>query len=222
MAIAPQTCYFKFLIKINRNNTGANRACDKNRFVAIFNEAKNRWVDENLRTKGSIHLDVIQELIETETLLNPIISQEYCDFAFGDEFYEFIDAECLAQKDKCRQTIRLREIKNQSKQMFIFDDAQKPSFDFEWSFLTVQNNLLRIYKTDFDILSVTVEYYKFIPNIDISGYINEFNQPSTDIPIDLFEVYVDQIINRAAEEFMRNYENPTGLQIAKDRTNSES
>jgi len=215
-------CFSKFLIKINKNNTGANRTCDRARFVVIFNESKNRWVDEALKDKNSILVDRIQQLLKTKEIINPVVYDEYVDFDFTEDFYEFVDARCLAQKSECKQVLRLREIKNQNKQVLYFDDASSPSFEFEWSFLTIQENKIRVYRKDFDILSLTIEYYRFLENIDITGYTKLDGSPSTDIPIDLSEQYVDQIINRAAEEFMRDYENQIGLTVAKDRTNSES
>lgn len=220
--MTPQECYSKFLIKINRDNTGAGRTCDKGRFVTIFNEAKNRWVDQRLKDKNSIIIDNLQEIIRTDEILSPTISDEYADFDFTDSFYEFITAKCYAKKGKCKRVIRLREIKNPNKQILYFDQSNEPSFEWEWSFLTIQDNKIRVYKKDFDILSLTIEYYKIIPNIDIAGYIHLDRSPSVDIPINLFDTYVDQIISRAAEEFMRNSENQIGLQIAKDRINSES
>ena len=55
--MSPQEIYSRFLIKINRNNTGANRTCDKGRFIVLINEAKNRWVDQCLEDKNSILID---------------------------------------------------------------------------------------------------------------------------------------------------------------------
>lgn len=220
--MTPQECYSRFLIKINRNNTGANRACDRAKFITIFNEAKNRWVDQSLKNKNSILIDRLQEIIKTDIILSPTISDEYVDFNFTDAFYEFVDADCIATRGECRRRIRLREIKNQNKQVMLFDENNSPSFEWEWSFLTIQDNKVRVYKKDFNIIQLNVEYYQIIPNIDITGYIHIDGSPSTDIDIILSEQYVDQIINRAAEEFMRNYENASALQIAKDRTNSES
>jgi len=220
--MTPQECYNKFSIKINKNNTGANRACDKPKFVVIFNEAKNRWVDHSLKNKNSILIDRLQQIIKTDLILSPSISDEYVDFPFTDNFYEFINANCIATKGKCRRILRLREIKNQNKELLLFDKNNSPSFDWEWSTLTIQDNKVRVYKKDFDVIQLNVEYYQVIPNIDIAGYTHIDGTPSTNIDINLSEQYVDQIINRAAEEFMRNYENTNALQIAKDRTNSES
>jgi hypothetical protein len=220
--MSPQECYSKFLIKINRNNTGANRTCDKGRFITIFNEQKNRWVDQQLKNKNSILIDSIQELVKSVSIVSPTVYDEYSDFSFTNEFYEFIDAKCLAKKGNCKRTIRLREIKNPNKQIVYFDEFNKPSFEWEWSFLTIQNNKLRVYKTDFEILKVDVEYFKLIPPLDIEGYIKIDGTASTNAPIILSEQYVDQIISRAAEEFMRNYENQLGVALAKDRINSES
>ena len=51
--------------------------------------------------------------------------------------------------------------------------------------------------------------------VDING------NPSTNKPIDLSDQYVDQIINLAAEEYMRDFESSIGLQIAQNRTSSQ-
>ena len=72
-----------------------------------------------------------------------------------------------------------------------------------------------------DVEDATIEYYEVLPNLDIEGYIHLDGIPSTNIPIPLSEQYVDQIINLAAEEFERNFQNPNDLQIAKDRTRSQ-
>lgn len=215
-------CYSKFIIKINKTNTGANRTCDKGRFVLIFNEAKNRWVAERLKDKNSIIVDNLQQIIKSKEILNPTVYTEYVDFDFTDDFYEFLDANCVAQKEECRRVIRLREVKNPNKQILYTDVATEPSFEYEWSFLTIQDNKIRVYKKDFDVLSLNVEYYGIIPDIDIAGYTKIDGTPSTNISIDIYDQYVDQIINRAVEEFMRDYENQTGLTVALNRTQSES
>ena len=116
----------------------------------------------------------------------------------------------------------MREVKNQNKQVLTFDVNQRPDFDYEWTFCSVQGGNIRIYRNDFDILKSDIEYYSVIPDIDIAGYNNIDNQPSIDIPLTIIsDQYIDQIINLAAEEYMRDFQDPNGLQLAKDRTTSE-
>jgi len=214
--------YQKTLLKINKNNTGANIALDKPRFVLLFNECKNRWVERNLKNKDSILIDNLYQTVTTKTILNPQSTDTYVDFELPDDFYQHIGSYCLAQRANCRRTIYSREVKNQNKQILKFDVNQRPDFDYEWTFCSVQGQNLRVYRTDFDILQVDMEYYRVIPDIDIAGYVNINNQPSTDIPLDIIaDQYVDQIINLTAEEFMRNIQDSNGLQFGKDRTISE-
>ena len=132
-----------------------------------------------------------------------------------------VNATCVAERKPCKREIFLREIKNQDKSILRFDYNLRPDFDWEWSFFTIQSSSINVYKTDFDVNKVALEYYKVIPDIDIEGYIRLDGTASTNIGIDISEQYVDQIINLAAEEFMRDFQDAQGLQIAKDRTNSE-
>lgn len=219
--MSPELIYTKFLLKINKGNSGGNIACDRARFVLIFNEVKNRWVKSLFRDKDSILIDSLWQVVKEIELLNPIVKDQYVEFPLNDDFYEFINARILAKQDGCENTIYAREVKNQNLSLLYFDDFQSPDFNFEWTFCSIQGDTIRIYKKDFDVLKLNVEYYQVIPDIDISGYINIDNQPSTNIPIDLSDQYVDQIINLAVEEFMMDYENPIGLQMAIQRKKTE-
>ena len=102
-----------------------------------------------------------------------------------------------------------------------FNLNYKPDFEFEWSFVSIQNETLRVYKNDFEVLDAIIEYYQVIPNLDIEGYIHLDGNASTNKPIPLSEQYVDQIINLAAEEFERDFQNQTDLSLAENRTKSQ-
>lgn len=213
--------YQKLLLKINENNSGGNIACEKSVAVLLINECKNRWVEELLKQKDSILIDSLQETVVTREYLVGIDKGNYIEYPLNEDFYEDILTKCEAEKDSCKGVIYSREAKNQNKNIWEFDENLKPDFDYEWTFHTIQGNMLRVYKNDFQILKTTFEYYKKIEDFDIEGYINLEGQPSQNKPLTLSDQYIDQILNRAAEEFMRNYLNQAGLAIAKDRTNSE-
>jgi len=219
--VSPELIYIKFLNKVNKGNTQGDIAVDKERFVLIFNEVKNRWVERHLKVKDSILIDSLWEIVKTQNLYNGVKKQDYYEFYIPDDFYELVLANCNAKRKYCKKRIFLREVKNQDKNVLRSNSNYKPDFDFEWSFVSIQNNYIRVYVTDFEVEDVTIEYYQVIPNLDIEGYIHLDGTPSTNVPIPLSEQYVDQIINLAAEEFERNFQNAQDLQIAKDRTRSQ-
>lgn len=219
--VQPEIIYLKLLLKVNKGNSFGNIAIDKARFVLLFNECKNRWVENHLKEKDSILIDSLWETLKTVDLTSGVDKDSYVEFNIPGDFYEIVNATCIAQRDDCKREIFLREIKNQDKSILRFDANLKPDFDWKWGFFTIQSGTINVYKTDFKVNKTTIEYYKVIPDIDIAGYIRLDGTPSTNKPIDISEQYVDQIINLAAEEFMRDFQDSQGLQIAKDRTNSQ-
>jgi len=218
----PRLIYEKFLLKVNKGATNADAAIDTQRFCLIFNECKNRWVEKGLKNKDSILIDALYQVIKTTVLQDPITSENYCEFTVPEDYYQFIGATVLTERNKCRRNLFIREVKNQNKQILRFDLNQAPDFDYEWTFCSIQSGVIRIYKREFDIINTSVEYYSTIPDIDIAGAEDIDGNPTRDIPLDVIsDQYIDQIINLAAEEFMRDFQNPQGIQIAENRTNSE-
>jgi len=219
--VSPEIIYLKFLIKVNKGDSQGDISCDKDRFVLIFNEVKNRWVEQLLKVKDSILIDSLQEIVKTVKLTTGVNKDDYIEFELPENFYETILATCQATQDKCKKVLYLRQVKNQDKNLLRFNVNFKPDFDFEWSFYSIQSNKIRIYKDDFSVEDATLEYYEVITDLDIEGYFHLDGTPSTNKPINLSDQYIDQIINLAAEEFERNFQNVQTLSLAKDRTNSE-
>jgi len=216
--------YAKFLLKINKGGTQNNIACDKATFVLILNECKNRWVEKGIKDKDNILIDSYQEIVKTDTFITPSdTTSEYTEFELFADFYESILVKCHAVKGDCKKILYSREAKNQNKNFLQFDEANRPDFEWEWTFHSIQGNKIRIYKDDFEITSADFEYYSVIPDIQMEGTYDVFdNYISTSIGIDvLSDQYVDQIINFAAKEFEMNYQNPQGVQIAQERINSQ-
>lgn len=222
--MSPELMYQKFLLKINKGNTQNSVACDPSRFVLIINECKNRWIETGIKNKDSILIDSYQEIVKTKPFAPPVLNtKEYTEFQLHDDFYEGILAKCNAVKGKCKRVLYSREVKNQSKNFLQFDEANKPDFDWEWTFHSIQNNKIRIYKTsDFKIESAEFEYYSTLPEVQYAGTIDiEGNTVGTSVGINLSDQYVDQIISIAAKEFEMNYQNPQNIQIAQERINSQ-
>lgn len=217
----PELIYQKLLLKVNKGNTDFNIALDKPRAVLIINEVKNRWVESHLKDKDSVLIDSLQEVVKTQEALSGTDKGTYIEYTIPFDFYEYILVSCEAQKKDCKKTIYSRGIKNQNQNVYLFDSNQEPDFDFEWTFHQIISNKLRVFKKDFKINKVIFTYYSVIPEFDIEGYINIDGVPSTNKAINLSDQYVDQIINLAAEEYMRDFESQLGLQLAQNRTSSQ-
>lgn len=213
--------YQKFLLKINKNNTGGGIFCDKDRAVLIINEAKNRWAEKHLKEKDSVLIESLQEIVKSVTLINPTVKDDYVEYDLTKDFYESILAKSFSSKNSCQWNVFSREVKNQNKNILQWDDNQKPSFEWEWTFHSIQGSKLRVYKSDFDITSTDFEYYAVLGDFDVAGYVNINNQQSTDKPFTISDQYVDQILNEAAKEFELNFQNPQGIQSAQERINSQ-
>ncbi len=213
----PPLVYEKFLLEINKGNTQYNVACDKARFVLIFNKEKHTWVNENLKNKDSVLIDNLREIVASSELLNPVVKDSFVSFNTEIDFYEPILVKALCEKDDCKRTIFSREVKNQNRNIFEFDENQKPDFDYEWTFHSFQDKTLNIYKTDFKVISAEFEYYKVLPEFDIEGYMKIDDVASENKELPLSDQYIDQIIDYAATEFMRNYKDSLGFQLAKER-----
>lgn len=221
--MSPELMYVKFLLKINKGNTEGSITCDKSRFVLLINECKNRWVEKGIKDKDSVLIDSYQEIVRTKPFVSVSSSTaDYTEFDLHEDYYEGILAKCYAKRGDCKRLLYSREVKNQNKNFLQFDEASKPDFDWEWVFHSIQNNKIRIYKTDFDITSADFEYYSVIPDIQMEGTIDiEGNEITTSIGIDISDQYVDQIINFAVKEFEMNFQNQQNIQIAQERINSQ-
>lgn len=213
--------YQKLLLKINKNNTGGGISCDKDRAVLLINESKNRWVEKHLKEKDGVLIESLQEIVKTKTLVNPSVTADYVEYDLEEDFYESILAKNNSKKGDCKWTVYSREVKGQNKNILQWDSNQRPSFEWEWTFHTIQGSKLRLYKTDFEILSTEFEYYSVIEDFDVEGYVNINNQFSTNKPFKISDQYVDQILNEAAKEFELNFQSQLGTQLSQERINSQ-
>jgi len=217
----PELEYIKFLLKINKGSTEFNISCDKARYVLLINECKNRWVEKHIKSKDSVLIESLQEIVETVEFNSGSVKDNYIEYQLEKDFYESISVQCNVEKNECKKRLFSREVKNQNLNFFEFDENLKPDFNFEWTFHQIKGNKLIVYKSDFSVNKTIFNYYKVLPDFDVAGYTKIDGTLSSNVPIPLSEQYFDQITNLAAEEFMRDFENINGLQIAQNRTNNQ-
>lgn len=218
-----EEAYYKFLIKINKNSTNFNATVDKSIFCSLYNEAQRRWLNKNTPERDGDAIANVQSIIVGK-LLNPLnTTTEYVEFELPKDWFSSADCYVLANKGACKKKIiNLYQVRSINVRKLMSDDSSHPSFEFEESFYTVENNKIKAYKGDFTITKLSFNYYKEPENISLEGIINIDGSTSINKDPELADIFVDQIISEAATEYMRNWENPQGVQLAKDRQNSEN
>ena len=221
--ITSQEAYFKFLVKINKGSTQFNATVSEGVFCSLYNEAQRRWLNKNTPESTTDDINNVQSIIVNVGLLPTAITEEYVEFDLPTDWFASADCFVIANKDACKnRTINIYQVKSISVRKLIADDSTEPSFEFEETFYTIEHNKIKVYKKDFDIVSLSFNYYKEPKNIEIAGGVKFDNTPTQNINPDLAEIFVDQIISEASTEYMRNWENPQGVQLAKDRQLSEN
>lgn len=216
--ITSQEAYYKFLLKINKGASQFNTTCDRDTFCTLYNEAQRTWLNKNVPENTSDEVANVQSIIASKQLNVIGGSDNFNLFDLPKDWFANSDSYILADKGECKkQVINLRQIKSSNKRTYLFDENNKPSFEFEWSFFTIEDGKIKVFKDNFLIKTLFFTYYREPKDISIQGGIDFEGNPTITQDPELGDVFVEQIINEAAAEFMRNYQNPNGLQIAKER-----
>lgn len=208
--MTPKQIYKKFETKVNKNSTNTNIKVPLGVFVTLFNEQKRLWLDEKIKTKEAFnYIDDIQELLETDIKLKLKDNIENKSIYFlPKNFLRRVTSYSLASKEDCKnKKIVNWIIKPKDLDLHLTNSHLEPSFEWEETIGVLNNNLLTIYKKDFDINTVYLTYYREPKDLDIEGWIHEDGTPSVDIEIDLSDINIEKIINRTVFEVSTNYEN---------------
>lgn len=215
--------YLKFLTKVNKGSTQFNATVDKSLFCSLYNENQRRWLNKNTPEVTSDDVNNVQSIIVNKKLSPQAVTSEYVEFDLPTDWFASADTYILADKGNCKKrVINLYQTKSINVRKLMADESSKPSFDFQESFYTLEHNKIKVYKDNFDVVQLNFNYYKEPSNIEIEGGVKIDGTPMVNINPELGDIFVDQIISETATEYMRDWENPQGVQIGKDRSNSEN
>lgn len=212
--------YKAFLIKFNKNDSNRNINVPKGQFVLIYNEQAEIWEDE--RVDKGVSSDDLDDIDELLTLDAPLTKDEefrdFTNFTVPADFFRYSTSYSLATKASCSQTVLYNwEIKNKNKNNFKIDAHNKPSFEYQETFVVINADKLGVYHTDFTVDKVFLDYYRLPIKIDVSGYIKVDGTQSTDINPDISNKLVNEIIDYCVKEATRIYENVDGFKLADER-----
>jgi len=214
-----QETYLRFLQLVNRNATNNNVNVDLYRFVKIFNDVQNRYVEWNLDKRNEDSIRNVQKLLVVEFPLLPTGSTASTStFELPPNFFDFANISAIASTDCCKkERVLVHEIKSEDAEEKVNDKYSEPSFDWRETFGYLANGSFVVFEKDFDTNELLLTYYREPLQIDIEGYPRLDGTPSTNVDPEFDDVIVNRILLAAAKEFSAINANPEGYALDKDR-----
>ncbi len=212
--------YLKFLQKVNRNLRNDNISVDRGRFVFLINEAMLRRCEYLLDKKNEDDIRMLQRLVTYEHELKDVKkSGGVQSYKLPVDFMDFINTRVSASNSKCsKQPLQVWEAKLEDVDELMYDDFNKPSFDYRETFYTIGDDNINYYVTDFSIDKVFISYYRYPRKVDISGYIKSDGSMSVSIDPEMDDIFMERVIDSAAATFAANSENYQKFQTEFGRT----
>lgn len=185
--------YQKYLILAEANGTTDKLSTNKGRFAVSYNIAQNKvieWLIENNSTDENRYLQSIKVPYEKLALIET--KPAYSSFSIPNSYFDFIDLRVFGGKDKClNQKFRSKEVKGENVSNLLIDSHSIPSFKFRDTFHTISKNAVQVYKTDFNIDSTEMSYYRYPKQVEL---LNP-DHPESQFKNEQLE-FDDKLINR--------------------------
>ncbi len=217
--------YTAFLNLANKLNSSDDVNIDIGRFVLLYNKYAKVWLGNKIRSLQSTQsIDEVQQLTVKDVKLQ-VLSKEkgYINFKLPNDWFDHIGGYTICTKGSCsNKVIYTSQVKNKNKSLILFDENWRPDFDFEWIPITIAEDSIQTFFTDFTIDEFYVDYYKYPKDIDIAGYIKTDNVTmSTTIDPELDDIYVNEIIDLVVADVSRIYQNNEKVQLDLNRIQQE-
>ena len=199
-----EKAYLSFVNLVNRNLTNNNVNVDKPRFVLLFNDIQNRYLEWLLEKRNEDSIRYATLLLTVDKKLN--LEQKESDKDFynlPEDYFDLANLKVEASKDKCKKvSLHCFEVKSEDTQELLNDKYNEPSFDYRETFyMTSSNSTVAVFKSNFSIDNVYATYYRYPTQIDIEGYINEQNTQSQSIDPEWDDKAVGRILVAMSKEF---------------------
>jgi len=218
-----EEAYLRFVNQVNRNLTNNNINVDKPRFVLLFNDIANRYLEWVLEKRNEDDIRYVTPLLVLDKELVKVSSDvRHDDFDLPDNYFNLANLTVLASNSTCKLVpLKTWEIKVENLEEIINDEFNKPSLEWEETFYTTANNKVVVYKDNFSIEKAKLSYYRYPKQVDIAGYIKLDGTPSQNIDPELDDKVVNRILVGMSKEFAAINDDTMKYQIDNSRLFSE-
>lgn len=210
--------YKIFLLKINKNDSNRNINISKGEFVLKYNIQRLVWLyDKVPSTESTDEINELNPLLKLDLDLEKVVSKEnYTTFKLPEDFGKYVRSYSLASKNSCTNSVIYNNpVKGKNLNELLRSENDKPSFEYEETFYSLNDSLISIYKTDFEVEKVFLDYYRQPEKIDIGGYIKVDGSQSADIDPNIPDELVNQIIEYCVRDTIGSYVIPEAFDARK-------
>lgn len=198
----------RYQVKAEKNGTNDNITTDNYRFCLNFNESQNKFLTLQLQNRGIDDVRYIQKFLILDKNISPTnTSENKVNFKLPKDYFDLSSARAKAQANKCQDIIELVEIQTENLNEIMFNEFLKPSFDWREAPYIVNSDSLSIYKDNFTIDSLLLNYYRYPNQIKLQDVEN----PESDfanIEIEWDDKSLDDIISIMVANLNINENNP--------------
>lgn len=195
--------YEKYIVKSEKNSTNDGLSTDKGRFVILFNEYQNRFVEYTYEKKNEDDIRYIQKLlVEPQPLQYKTKNKNYYSFELPEDYFDFSNVYSKASKGNCvNKSMDLFEIKDSSRNLILSDEFTSPSFEYRESPFIISNDEIKVFVTDFQVDSVILSYYRYPKQIKLSNPNNPESPLDDSYDLDFDDKVIDRIISASVGGF---------------------
>lgn len=201
-----QEAYNKFLEKVNRNSTNDDISADYGRFVIIFNEEQNRFVEWILERRSDDDIRYIRQLLVKSKKLDRVSTNDNSVvFTLPKDYFDYGDISITCEKGSCKVSdFFAREVKAENVSVLLSDTYNKPDFLARETFLHLGTDGVYVYRDGFNVTDCLLTYYRYPRQVDMAGRIRVDGTYGEDIHPEFDDKVVDRIITASASRFFLN------------------
>jgi hypothetical protein len=211
--------YLQFVNQVNRNLTNNNVSVDKPRFIILFNDIQNRYVEWLLEKRNEDSIRYVQHLLVPNKKLSKFESSHiYDSFTLPEDYFDLANLHVHASNKSCNNIEMIaREVKSEDVEELYFDDSQQPDLAYRQTFYHNADGKVLVYKKGFDVQDAELSYYKYPKKVDIAGYTKLDGTASEDIDPEFDDKATGRILIAMSKEFSAINDDGQGFQIDSNR-----
>lgn len=214
-----EDAYLQFVNQVNRNLTNNNINVDKPRFILLFNDIFNRYVEWILEKRNEDAIRYISPLLILDKGLVKLESRpRYQEFQLPDNYFDLANLTVFAGNDICK-TVRLKtwEVKSEDIEEKYHDSYNEPSLEYTETFYHTSDKMVAVYRKGFEIKEALLSYYRYPIQVDIEGYTRADGSISQSIDPELDDKVVGRVLIAMSKEFSAINNDPNHYQTDSDR-----
>jgi len=205
------TIQIKFRQRLNKlaSNDYDNIECWQ--IVEAFNKAQIEWCRRQLHGTNAMkegdemskrRIDDLQILLTTQTLVGTTFSNFFQSNNWPTNYLEYkrvsTDATNECCKDPRSMTVYLAEEANID--LLMRDELKRPDFDWGETYCTLNNDTVKIFRRDFNVVNPSLTFYRKPRNIEILGCVDPYTETTSladvepEFKDDIVEVIIDDAV----------------------------